>query len=73
MTPLVCRVRVQGGRTMGKLTFAAALATCAAVVIASADAADVVVSATLQAAVNDAKPGDIILVPPRTYRETVRA
>jgi parallel beta-helix repeat protein len=57
---------------MGKLTFAAALATCAAVVIASADAAVVVVSATLQAAVNDAKPGDIILVPPRTYRETVR-
>jgi hypothetical protein len=34
---------------MGKLTFAAALATCAAVVIASADAAVVVVSATLQA------------------------
>src|SRR5439155_16762467 len=61
-----------GGRSMGKLTFAAALAVCAAVEIASAEAAVVVVSTTMQAAVNEAKPGDIILVPPGTYRETVR-
>jgi pectin methylesterase-like acyl-CoA thioesterase len=57
---------------MGKLTFAAVLAACAAVEIASAEAAVVVVSTTIQAAVNKAKPGDIILVPPGRYRETVR-
>ena len=57
---------------MGKLTFAAALAACAAVEIASAEAAVVVVSTTLQAAVNKAMPGEIVLVPPGTYRETVR-
>jgi parallel beta-helix repeat protein len=57
---------------MGKLTFAAALAVCAAVEIASAEAAVVVVSTTVQAAVNKAKPGDTILVPPGMYRETVR-
>jgi hypothetical protein len=57
---------------MGKLAFAAVLAACIAVEIASAEAAIVVVSTTIQAAVNRAKPGDIILVPPRTYRETVR-
>lgn len=59
---------------MGKLTltFAAALAACAALGIASADAAFIVVSKTIQAAVDDAKPGDFILVPPGTYRETVR-
>jgi pectin methylesterase-like acyl-CoA thioesterase len=57
---------------MAKLAFAAALAACAAVNIASADAAVVVVSTTIQAAVNKAKPGDTILVPPGTYRETMR-
>jgi len=57
---------------MAKLTFAVALAACAAVKIASAEAAVVVVSTTMQAAVNKAKPGDTILVPPGTYRETVR-
>ena len=57
---------------MGKLTFAAALAACAAVEIASAGATVVVVSTTIQAAVNKARPGDIVLVPPRTYQETVR-
>jgi pectin methylesterase-like acyl-CoA thioesterase len=61
-----------GGRSMAKLTFAVALAACAAVKIASAEAAVVVVSTTMQAAVNKAKPGDTILVPPGTYRETVR-
>jgi parallel beta-helix repeat protein len=57
---------------MGKLFFAATLAGCAAVAIASAEAAVVVVTATVQAAVNKAKPGDTILVPPGRYRETVR-
>jgi parallel beta-helix repeat protein len=57
---------------MGKLTLAAALAACAAVEIASAEAAVVVVSKTIQAAVNEAEPGDIVLVPPGKYRETVR-
>jgi parallel beta-helix repeat protein len=56
---------------MGKLTFAAALAACAAVEIASAEAAVVLVSTTIQAAVDKARPGDIIVVPPRTYWETV--
>ena len=56
---------------MGKLTFAAALAACAAVEIASAEAAVVVVSTTIQAAVDKARPGDVIVVPPRTYWETV--
>src|SRR5215813_3686940 len=57
---------------MGKLTLAAALAACAAIEIASADAAVLVVSKSIQAAVNAAKPGDTIFVPPGTYRETVR-
>jgi len=57
---------------MRKFTFAAAFAACAAVEMASAEAAVVVVSTTVQAAVNKARPGDIILVPPGTYRETVR-
>lgn len=57
---------------MGKLTLAAALAACAAVEIASADAAVLVVFKSIQAAVNEAQPGDTIFVPPGTYRETVR-
>jgi parallel beta-helix repeat protein len=57
---------------MGKLTSVTALAVCGAVEIASAEAAIVVVSKTIQAAVDDASAGDTILVPPRTYRETVR-
>ena len=57
---------------MGKITFAAALVACAGFEIASAEAAIVVVSKTIQAAVDEANPGDIILVPPGTYRETVR-
>jgi parallel beta-helix repeat protein len=61
-----------GGKSMGKLTLTVALVGCAAVGIASAEAAIVVVSNTIQAAVSKAKPGDIILVPPGTYRETVR-
>ena len=57
---------------MRKLAFSAALALSAAVEIASAEAAIIVVSKSIQAAVNDAKPGDVIFVPPGTYRETVR-
>lgn len=57
---------------MRKLAFAVALAACATVEIASAEAAVVMVSTTIQAAVNKANPGDIIFVPPSTYRETVR-
>src|SRR5712671_4293690 len=57
---------------MGKLTLAATLAACAAVEIAAAEAAVLAVSKTIQAAVDEANPGDIILVPPGTYRETVR-
>jgi pectin methylesterase-like acyl-CoA thioesterase len=57
---------------MGKITFAAALVACAGFEIVSAEAAIVVVSKTIQAAVDEANPGDIILVPPGTYRETVR-
>src|SRR5436305_1282744 len=57
---------------MGKLTLAAALAACAAVDIASAEAAVLVVTKDIQWAVNSAKLGDTIFVPPGTYRETVR-
>jgi len=57
---------------MRKLAFSAALALSAAVEIASAEAAIIVVSKSIQAAINDAKPGDVIFVPPGTYRETVR-
>lgn len=57
---------------MGKFTVAAALALCAAVEIASAKAAVLVVSTSIQAAVDEANPGDTIFVPPGTYRETVR-
>jgi parallel beta-helix repeat protein len=57
---------------MRNLTLAAALAACASVEIASADAAVLVVSKSIQAAVNAAKPGDTIFVPPGTYHETVR-
>jgi parallel beta-helix repeat protein len=57
---------------MRKVTLAAALAVCAAAEIASADAALLVVAKSIQAAVNAAKPGDTIFVPPGTYRETVR-
>ena len=57
---------------MGKITFAAALVACVGFEIASTEAAIVVVSKTIQAAVDEANPGDIILVPPGTYRETVR-
>jgi parallel beta-helix repeat protein len=58
---------------MSKLTFAAAtLAACIVVGITSAQAGIVVVSNSIQAAVNEAKPGDIIFVPPGTYQETVR-
>jgi hypothetical protein len=57
---------------MGKLTLAAAVAACAGIEIAAADAAVLVASKSIQAAVNEAKPGDTIFVPPGTYRETVR-
>jgi len=57
---------------MRNLAFTAALAFSAAFEIASADAAVLVVSKSIQAAVNAAKPGDVIFVPPGTYRETVR-
>jgi parallel beta-helix repeat protein len=57
---------------MGKFAFVAALAACVAIEIASAEAAVVVVSTTIQAAVDKARSGDIILVPSGTYRETVR-
>src|ERR1700746_4028711 len=57
---------------MGKLTFAAALPACAAAEIFSAEAAVVVVSTTIQAAVDKANADDTILVPPGTYRGTVR-
>jgi pectin methylesterase-like acyl-CoA thioesterase len=57
---------------MGKLTLAAAVAACAGIEIASADAAVLVASKSIQAAAIEAKPGDTIFVPPGTYRETVR-
>lgn len=56
---------------MRNVTLAAALAICAAAEIASADAAVLVVSKSIQTALNAAKPGDTIFVPPGTYRETV--
>ena len=57
---------------MRNLAFAAALTFSAAFEIASADAAVLVVSKSIQAVVNAANPGDVIFVPPGTYRETVR-
>ncbi len=53
---------------MAKLAAAAAAAMCAASVSAQADI--VPVSSTIQA-VDAAKPGDIVFVPPGTYPETV--
>ena len=48
---------------MGKLALVAALAACAVGEIVSAKADIVPVSATIQAAVDAAKPGDTILAP----------
>jgi hypothetical protein len=59
------------GQSMGKLTLAA-LAACAAIQIASVEAAVVVASKSIQAAVTEAKPGDTIFVPPGTYWEMVQ-
>ena len=56
---------------MGKLVLTA-VAACAAIQICAAAKADIIrVMGSIQTAVNAANPGDVIFVPPGTYRETV--
>ena len=57
---------------MKTLVLRALSAACLMASMASAQADVVPVSSTIQDAVNRAKPGDTIFVPPGTYRETVR-
>jgi len=57
---------------MDKLVVTASIVVCVVSGMVSAKADIVPVSATIQAAVDAAEPGDIIVVPPGTYRESVR-
>jgi len=57
---------------MGKITFAAALVACVGFEIASAEAAIVVVSKTIQAAVDEANPATLYSCrPARTGKRCV--
>src|SRR5689334_16858854 len=61
---------VGGDHAMGKLVLAAVVA-CITIQICAAKADVIRVTGSIQAAVNTANPGDVIFVPPGTYRETV--
>jgi hypothetical protein len=54
---------------MGKLALVTAVAVCAAIEIVSAKAEIVPVSTTIQAAVDAAKPGDIVRHSVRPFRD----
>jgi parallel beta-helix repeat protein len=58
-----------GGRA--RVAVVAGVVLAAAALPTSAAAAVVVVRSTIQAAVDQAKPGDVVLVPPRRYHESV--
>ena len=53
------------------IAFAISIVSCALGLPLAAHASDIIVSTSIQAAVNAAAPGDRIIVPPGVYRENV--
>jgi parallel beta-helix repeat protein len=64
--------RSSAGVLAGRVRFATLVLTVTLLVCSDVVAATRVVTSTIQAAVDDAEPGDTIVVPPGIYRENVR-